>query len=133
MALPPRDSVLPPALEHFLVDCIDSVEQIEILVLLVSEHERWWPAKDLAGELMFSQATTDRDLRTLARRGLLNIRLAAAAEYHLAPRTAALAQGVADLTRMYHDDRVGLLSHLVASKGRSLRHFAGAFTFRKDR
>lgn len=126
-------SDLPPQLARFLADCIESVEQLELLVVIARMRERWWTARDLAEELWLSPAATGRDLEILAGRGLLEVRLANDLCYRLSPISAEGREAVTLLTELYPTRRVDILSSIVLRKGRALRHFAEAFRFRKDR
>ena len=63
---------LPPELRAFLHSCIESIEQIELLMLMRgSEHFR--TARDVANALREPIGTARGDLETLAARGLLDV------------------------------------------------------------
>ena len=125
--------VLRSQVEQLLLTSIDSVEQCEILVTMRDSSERWWTAKDLALEVYLSESPTSRDLEILITRGLLDVRIAHARHYRLAPVSLELAQAVTDLAEAYRTTRVEVLSYIVRRKGRAFKHFAEAFNFRKDR
>ena len=73
--MPQGTSRLPAEVEHFLRECVDSVEQCEIIVTMHHKNERWWTAHELALELYLWDSPTAGDLELLAWRGLPEVRL----------------------------------------------------------
>jgi predicted ArsR family transcriptional regulator len=69
-------SELPPALRAFLHSCIESVDQVETLMLLRGS-DRFRTAREVADALGVSTPTTRRNLETLAARGLLEVSVGA--------------------------------------------------------
>jgi DNA-binding IclR family transcriptional regulator len=120
-------------IEQLILDCIDSVEQCEMLVTMCNVHERWWTAADLARELYLPPSRTGRDLELLATRGLLEVRIANDMLYRIAPASPELSRATTELADLYRSNRAEILSYIVRAKGRALRHFAEAFNFRRDR
>lgn len=123
---------LPHALQRFLTDCIDSVEQLEIIAVMHGTTH-WWTARELAQELYLSPSLTTRDLETLASRGLLDVRPGNDVSYRVSAVSPAQAQAMRGLMDIYRARRVEILGYIITGKGRALRQFAEAFRFRKDR
>lgn len=119
--------------EHLLLACIDSVEQCEALVTMYQSPDRWWSAKAIAEELYLAESPTARDLELLATRGLLAVRIVNDVLYRLSPASPDMAQAVSELAEAYRTNRVDVLSLIVQRRGRSFKHFAEAFNFRKSR
>jgi hypothetical protein len=69
--------ILPTELRAFLHSCIESIPQVEILMMLRGS-ERARSAREVASALRVPSATARRDLDTLAARGLLALSFAAA-------------------------------------------------------
>ena len=122
---------LPVPLQRFLSDCIDSVEQVEILAVMHGTA-RWWTARELASEIYLSPAGAARELERLAGRGLLEVHLGTDLLYRVSALSQSQAQAISALMDVYPTHRVEILGHIIATKGRALRHFAEAFRFRKD-
>jgi hypothetical protein len=125
--------VLPPAVRRFIEARIDSIEQLEIVLLLYRYPERSWTARDIADTLRLSPRAAARDLEMLARRNLLDVRLGDTVRYRYAPAVPELAAAARAVAECYRDKRTEIVA-LVAARGRrSLRDFADAFRITKDR
>lgn len=121
----------PEPVDQLLDDCIDSVEQCEMLVTMYLSPSRWWTAAELADELYLAKGPTVGDVERLATRGLLEVRLGNDMHFRVSPASPALAEAVAQLAERYRTNRVEVLSRIVRRRGRGFRHFADAFDFRK--
>ena len=119
---------LPPELRAFLYSCIDSVEQVEILVLLCRESGPW-TARTTAERLGFSDVLTRRHLETLSARGLLRISVASEVLYAYAPKNAELRRYADQLSEHYATARTAIV-RFVATNPRRLKRFADAFKLR---
>ena len=122
-------SELPPELRAFLYSCIDSVEQLEILVLLCREDGPW-TARGTAERLGFADALARRHLETLSACGLLQISVAAEVRYAYAPKNAELRRYADQLSAHYATDRTAII-RFVASNPRRLKRFSDAFKLRE--
>jgi hypothetical protein len=69
---------IPLGVRRFIERRIKRVEQLEILLLLQRESERYWDAPTVAQSLQLAEWDVADDLEALGRRGLLDIRIAAA-------------------------------------------------------
>ena len=127
MTAPP----LSGALQRFLSDSIDSIEQLEIIAVMHGTS-RWWTAPELAQEVYLSSADAGRELEILAGRGFLDVRLGSDVSYRISAVSAAQARAMQDLMEVYPTHRVEILGYVITTKGRALRHFAEAFRFRKE-
>lgn len=128
--MPPHSPDLSAELDRFLRECLDSVEQCEMVMVMHHKPERWWTAPELGAELYLADVPTARDLELLAVRGLLDVRLGSDVQYRLSPASPSLTKAVTELAEYYRARRVDVLSYLVRKQGRALRHFAEAFRFR---
>lgn len=62
---------LPENVLHFLETCIDSVEQLRILLLLHSTPERMWTTAEITTELRSAESSIQKRLDGLYRRKVL--------------------------------------------------------------
>jgi predicted DNA-binding transcriptional regulator len=98
-----QDTGVPSEVRAFLDDCIDSIEQLEILMMLW-RHDRSLRPRDLARRLVLKEAVVRDHLERLAGRGLLDVKLGAEDvmyRYDAAPVT--LRDVVDRLARCYAD------------------------------
>lgn len=120
---------VPQDVAHFLAEHIDSVVQLEALLLLYARPESYCSAADVARELRIAADWTDAALAKLAAAGILEIQNNT---YRYAPRTEELRQTVASLARIYEDRRVTIVSMIFSKPPDPIRQFTDAFRFRKD-
>ena len=62
---------IPPRVRQLIIDHIDSVMQLEVLLLIASQPQRGWTAKDVAELLRIDPAWVDAQLRAMAAGGLV--------------------------------------------------------------
>jgi hypothetical protein len=123
---------IPPLVRQFIADHIDSVMQLEMLLLIASQPQRAWTAKDLAEMLRIDPAWVDSQLRAMAAGGLATQQPDPAA-FRFERRSAELSQAVDELAKTYADRRVTVIGLIFAKPIDKIRSFADAFRIRKDR
>jgi hypothetical protein len=123
---------IPLEVRRFLSEYVDSVEQLEILVFLERESERFCSALAVARALHLSEGSAILSLETLARRGLLDVRLSTDVVYRFSPATAPLSDEVRATVAAYRERRSALLAFVTSARRRSLKDFSDAFRFTKD-
>ena len=82
---------LPSELRAFLHSCIESIDQVELLMMLRGS-DRFRTAREVASEFRMSAQHARRDLETLSARGLLEVRVGEETSYRYRPKTEQLAQ-----------------------------------------
>jgi hypothetical protein len=60
---------------RFVNDTVDSIEQLELLAMLIESSDRWWDAVSAGRALGVNPGRTRRDLERLATRNLLAVNL----------------------------------------------------------
>ena len=137
-----------PRVKAFLADHIDSVLELELLLLLrVHGRQQWTPAT-LAAELKIDPAWAAEQLAKFAGRGLL-IRVSAngganeptttsssvtiESGYRYAPATPQFDADVAAVADAYATHRVTIIGLIFSKPTSTLRSFADAFRLRKDK
>lgn len=114
----------------FLADHITTAQQLELLVRLVEERERWWDAAAAARELVISERDAHAALDHLARQNLLDIRITAEVRYQFRPGTDALRAAAVAATDAFRRRPVQVLEALAVRR-RAARDFADAFRLRR--
>jgi hypothetical protein len=127
------EEAIPNEVRQFLVDQIDSVMQLELVLLLQAEPARQWSAADIAAELRVDAGWVAAQLDELCRRGLLICHRGTALRYQFGPADPGIAGAVSTLAGLYSTHRVSIISMIFSKPVDRLRHFADAFRLRKDK
>lgn len=122
-------SGVPEDVARLIASHIDSVEKLEILLLLRGERDRAWTSDQVSRELRRNPSTVSRALKQLADRQLLAG--STADGFRFAPSDPALEQQVTRLADTYATRRVSVIQLIVANPMDSVTTFADAFRLRK--
>ncbi len=122
-------SGVPDDVAQLIASHIDSVEKLEILLLLRGEGDRSWTTEDVSRELRRNPSSVARCLRQLSERGLLGGEVADG--YRFAPPDPAVERQVTRLAETYATRRVSVIQLIVANPMDSVTTFADAFRLRK--
>lgn len=127
-----RAGDLPEAVRRLIADHIDSVEQLEILLLLHQHPERSWTAESVARELRVSPLSAGDRLKDMGRASILSKVQGTEGEYRYAPESQQLAEAVAGLATAYAERRVTVINLIFSKPVDKIRTFADAFRLRRD-
>jgi DNA-binding IclR family transcriptional regulator len=116
-----------------LADHIESVVQVEMLLLLHADPSRARSAQEIAQELRIDPAYAQTELANLTVRGMLRPADQAAGAYQYGPGTAAMAAAVEGLAKAYLDRRVTVIGLVYSKPADQIRSFADAFRLRKEK
>lgn len=119
-------------MRRLIADHIDSVEQLEILLLLHQHPERSWTAESVARELRISPLSADDRLKDMARAAILSKVQGTEGEYRYAPESPQLAEAVTGLATAYTERRVTVINLIFSKPVDKIRTFADAFRLRRD-
>lgn len=108
---------------------INSLEHLEILLLLAAT-ERRWTAADIFQRIQSSQSSVEQRLRSLVAAGFLaqdenNL-------FYFAPKNADTRSLVARLADAYRTRHVPVIEAIYTRKSDSVRRFANAFKLKPD-
>jgi predicted ArsR family transcriptional regulator len=123
---------IPREVEQLISEHINSIEQLEILLLLHRQPSRRWTAADVARELRIHAASAATRLADLAARGFLHAEAAPAPAYLYQPTASALDGAVGGLAAAYAERRVTVIGLIFSKPLDNIRVFAGAFRLKKD-
>ena len=127
------DDGIPPKVKTFLADNIDSVVQLEALLLLHARPEQALAPADLARELRIDAAWAEPRLRQLCARRILVCEEASEERYRYWPGSEELKQTIDELTACYATRRVSVIALIFSKPPSPLQHFADAFRIRKEK
>ena len=126
-----RDGV-PPEVADFIAKYVDSLVQLESLLLLAGDPDRRWAADDVARELRIDRAWAEAQLDLLCGQSLLVSGDGPIRHFRYAPADASTAETVTLLAEAYAERRVTVTGLIFAKPPDALRAFSDAFRFRKD-
>jgi hypothetical protein len=122
----------PADIKGFIADNIDTVAQLELLLLLRSESGKMWTAED-AGKALYSSA----DVTALQMADLQQKRLLAPGAgpntFIYRPEPVEVARLVDRLADLYRERRVAVITAVYTKPIDKIKSFADAFRLRKDK
>lgn len=121
---------IPEDVRRFLAEYIDSVVQLELLILL--RDGKSWTVETVAKALRIEPGWTLEGLEKLSARGLISVAGDAPATYHHVPRTSELEESIRRTIEAYEKRRVSVVSLIYSRPSNAIRSFAEAFRVRKD-
>jgi hypothetical protein len=127
--LPPGD--LPEEVRRLIAENIDSVEQLEILLLLFQHPDRSWNAETVARELRISPISAGERLEDLTYDGFVSRADGSEAGYRYGPESPELDAAVRGLATAYPTRRVTVINLIFSKPVDKIRTFADAFRLRK--
>jgi hypothetical protein len=110
-------------IERFIRDNVDSVEQLEVLLLLRSAPDKEW------GALEVSQTTRLNDLRE---RGFLSVNQASPPLYQYSPSPQD-SETITGLEHSYRVRKDAVIQMIFSKPKDSLRTFSDAFRIRRNK
>jgi hypothetical protein len=113
----------------FIARHIESVEKLEILLLLVRQPERFWSARDIFQQIQSSPASVEHRLDELHRAGLLEKE--AAGSFRFQPVSAESRKRALSLQEAYDNRRIKVIEAIYHPRNDELRKFSDAFRMRK--
>lgn len=126
------DDVLSNQVKEFIASSIDSVSQLETLLLLQTNRQQEWTAEALARELRIEPTGAANELNQLAARKLLTAIPGNPLKYRYSPQNETLDAAVVGLAQAYLVRRVTVISLIFSKPTDKLRVFADAFRIRKE-
>ncbi len=116
-----------------MVECIDDVEQLEILLLLRRSSDRYFSAETIAKEQLIDPSSVAAGLERLAARNLLDVRIESSILYRFAPVDAERVSAINELSEVYSTHRLAVMRLLENNPRGAASTFADAFLFKGSR
>jgi len=124
---------IPDDVKRFIVEKINSVEQLEVLLLLRAAPERLWTASTVSEAIYSSDAAAALRLTDLHAAGLLHRIDGTPPSYRFGPLPAEVDARVGRLAEVYAQRRVAVITMIYSRPLDQVQAFADAFKFREDR
>jgi len=122
---------IPVAVRRLILESIDSVPELEAILLLRENAGRTWNAAETGERLYVSKAVAAHILGVLGARGFLSSE--DGERYRYAPASPELAAMTDELAFSYSHHLVAVTHLIHAKPSASVRQFADAFRLRKDK
>jgi hypothetical protein len=127
------DSDLSEDVKKFITEHINSLEQLEVLLLLHRHPEKAWTAHDVSQELRLSPTSVAMRLANLEKRGLLAVSESSDPLYRYQPQKPDFEPAVDNLAQAYPDYRFTIINPIFSKPLDKIKTFADAFKFREDK
>lgn len=118
--------------DRFIVDEIDSVPQLEALLLFWNNRPKVWSAESMARALYVSPEVSRDILRHLAQRHLIAEIEGTAGDFALNTDSEEKQQLLASIDEIYRRELVRISNMIHTKASRAVRDFANAFRFKKE-
>ncbi len=116
---------LPPLVADAAELLVESLEGLEMIILLAGEPERAWSADEMAERLRVSIGTARRELDRAHARRLTALVSDSPTRHQFAPADQASADAAALLVEFHATRRIDLINHVAARTLDRLRSTAG--------
>jgi hypothetical protein len=119
-------SDLPENVRKFIFEFIDSVEQLDILLLMHAHRDQYWNAKTLSHELRSNVNSVQARLQKMSNLGLIQENPQAAGDFQYGPQNAEWDKTITDLAEIYPTKKHRVLE-LVFTPLKQVRLISNAF------
>ena len=123
----------PPELEQFIAKHIESLAELEALLLMHAEPDRQWDCAKLSQQLYISADMCGGIVLDLERRGFVKRESEEGDDpfrYHAA--SAEIDRLVTDLAALYQQRRVAVITLIYSKPVKKVQTFADAFRLRRE-
>jgi hypothetical protein len=124
----PHPEGIPEDIERLIFAHIDSVEQIDVILLLKSQPEKWWTPESISSELRTTPKSIKARLQHSMRLKLFEVK---GDSYRYNPKDPATNELITQLAECYRVRKHRILE-LIFSPAKRARNFADAFAFGKN-
>jgi hypothetical protein len=111
---------------------VDSLEALEVLVLLARDPSVAWTTDQIASHLRIPLRSASREVARLTAAGILTQLNGEATSYHLGPADQARATAAACLVEAYGTRRIELINHVASRALKRVQAIADAFRVKKE-
>lgn len=127
------DEGIPQDVRAFVTDHIDSVLQLELLLLLQKKRDRDFDAAEVVEELRIDATWASAQLEDFCARGILACVEGTPRRYRYAPKSPEMDAAITRLDQTYTDRRVSVISLIFSKPTDKLKSFSDAFRVRKEK
>jgi hypothetical protein len=119
-------------LERFLAEEIQSLEQLEILLLLSADVHKWWTARGVYDVVKSSPNSVEDRLKEFSKRGMLKTESGIETRYQFALSDPSFLGIINELREAYKARSVKVVQAIYSKPPDPMSEFAKAFRIRKE-
>ena len=124
---------IPERVLQFLAQRIDSVPQLEAIVMMCEDPQRLWSEDELAARLYVSKQAAAQVLQSLQRQQLVTVEHPSAALYRYNAQWDPTGEILPEVAASYRRHLVPITTFIHSRASTAVREFARAFNLKKDR
>jgi len=124
---------IPARVLQFLAERIDTVPQLEALLLLWENPQRQWSEEELAARIYVGRPVAATILQALQRQQLATAEPASPVQYRYNPQWDATGEVMPEVATAYRRHLVPIATFIHSRASTAVREFARAFDLKKDR
>ncbi len=121
-----------PELEQFIAQHIESLAQLEALFLMRQEPQRQWDCAELSRLLYITPDMCGGLVGDLVQRGIVGRVADAEGRYQYQPADPDFDRLLAELSAIYFDRRVAVITQIYSGPQKKVQTFADAFRLRRE-
>jgi hypothetical protein len=122
----------PAEISQFIDMQIESLAQLEAILLLRQDPARQWTSEEIAKALYITPGMACLLLSDMARRGLARVESSTPARFAYGPHDSETDRLVGELASLYQERRVAVISLIYSKPLNKVQTFADAFRLRKE-
>lgn len=123
------DKRIPEDIREFLLDCIETVSQLELLLVIYQFKDKKWSAATVSRELRTNPSMAAKQMETLSSKGILKKEDDL---FSYSPDSELTHHKVEKLFELYHERPVAIVTFIFTKPEEKLKGFADAFKLKKD-
>lgn len=127
------EKVFSEELERFIAAEINSLEQLEILLLLSGNPHKWWTATGVYEVIKSSVQSVQDRLNEMTERGIFRKEVENEVRYQFGPTNDSLWKITSELRDAYKERSVKVVQAIYNKPPDAVQEFARAFRLRKDK
>ena len=125
-----QESGVPAPVRRFIAGHIESVGQLEVLLLLRAAADKEWTTDEVARAVVTQPASAAGWLEQLSADGLLD---GGDGRYRYSPPSPAVERAIDDLAESYAKYRVAVIGLIFSKPSEHVRNFPEAFRVRRSK
>jgi hypothetical protein len=126
------DNEIPAAVLRFVEESIDTVPQLETLLMMSAAPHRDWRVEDVAAHNYITGQRAEETLGALHRRGLVSFD-PPSSSFRYSPATEQVRELVNEVAAYYRRNLSRIATLIHAKPSAAVMEFARAFELKKDR
>jgi hypothetical protein len=124
---------IPANVLQFIAERIDTVPQLEALLLLWENPQRAWTEEELAARIYVARPVAAQILQALERQNLVTEESTQSTQYRYNPQWDPSGAVMPEVAAAYRRHLVQLATFIHSRASTAVREFARAFDLKKDR